>query len=349
MLLIERAVITEVRRPLLALLVLLTLIFASFTASIGFSAAADGAAGLGTVLRITGYRVLIALEMLVPVALYAAVVLGLGRLHHDQEVTAMAATGIGPLRIYRAVGLLALPVAVAVGLLSVYGRPWAYAQTYALEAQQATDLDVTHLRADRFNVNPDTGRMILAKRIDSTGRLHEVLIYSPGSARTDLIRAREAWLDASDPEHPVLALRDGAAYSLHRRGAQDRTLRFGELTLRLELAPSAVDHKRKATPTTELAAATTPAERAELQWRLARAPTALLLALLAVPLSRIPPGRGRFANLLPVTLVFTLIYYAGGMVKNLIESGGLPPAPGMWWIPLLMAAAVVLLSRHRGA
>lgn len=350
MLLIERVIIHEVRRPLVVLLLVLTLIFASYTAGIGLSAAADGAMGLGTVLRITGYRVLIALEMLVPAALYVAVVLGLGRLHHDQEMTAMAATGVGPLHIYRAVGRLALPVAVAVGLLSVYGRPWAYAQTYALEAQQATDLDIARLRADRFNINPDTGRMILASRIDAaTGRLHDVLIHSPGHARTDVIRAREAWLDAGDPEHPVLQLRDGSAYSLDRRGARDLTLRFGELVLRLELAPSAVDHKRKATSTAELAAAMTLGERAELQWRLARAPTALLLALLAVPLSRIPPRRGRLANLLPVALVFTLVYYAGGMVKNLIESGSLPPAPGMWWLPLLMAATVVVLGRRRGS
>ncbi|MGK2913425.1 MAG: LPS export ABC transporter permease LptF [Porticoccaceae bacterium] len=343
MLLIERYLMKEVRRPLLALLAVLTFIFASYTASRYLNDAADGAIGLGTVLRITGYRVLIALEVLVPVGLYVAVVLGLGRLHHDQEMTAMTAAGIGPLRAYRAVGMLALPVAVAVALLSVYGRPWAYAEAYALEAQQATDLDVTRLQAERFNVNADTGRMILAKRIDAADRrLYDVLIYS-GGARSDLISAREAWLADPDPAHPVLELRDGFSYSLQQRGAQAHTLRFGQMTLHLEPIQAAIDYKRKAAATTTLVTATALPERAELQWRLSRGPTALLLALLAVPLSRIPPRRGQFSNLLPVTAVFALIYYAGGVLKNLIENGSLPPSPGMWWIPLLMAAALVLL------
>lgn len=345
--LIERCIVNEVRRPLVALLAVLVFIFASYTAGHHLNEAASGAVGLGTMLRITWYRVLIALEVLAPVGLYVAVVLGLGRLYHDQEMTALAAAGVGPLRVYRAVALLAVPVAVAVGLLSAYGRPWAYAEAYALEAQQKTDLDLTRLQAGRFNVNAATGRMVSAARVDAAaGRLYEVLIYSAGSERTDVIRAREAWLADSDPAHPVLELRDGAAYSLEQRGSHDRTLRFGSLRLHLEPVETATDYKRKAASISQLAASATLPEQAELQWRLARGPTTLLLALLAVPLSRTRPGRGRYANLVPVTLVFALVYYTGGLLKNLMENGSLPPAPGLWWLPLVMAAALALLLRH---
>lgn len=343
-LLIERYILKEVCRPLVALLAVLTFIFASYTASRYLNDAADGVIGLGTVLRITGYRVLIALEILAPVGLYVAVVLGLGRLYHDQEMTVIAASGVNPLRVYGAVALLAVPAAVAVALLSAYGRPWAYAQTYALEARQANDLDLTRLLAGRFNVNADSGRMILAERIDlAEGRLHDVLIYSGSGARGHLVRAREAWLADPDPTHPVLELRDGISYSLKQRGADDQTLRFGQLTLHLEPVAAAVEYKRKATTTAMLGTATALPERAELQWRLSRGPTALLLALLAVSLSRIPPRSGQFSNLLPVTAVFAAVYYTGGMLRNLIENGSLPPAPGMWWIPLLMTAAAVLV------
>ncbi len=347
MLLIERYMMREVRRPLLALLGVLTFIFASYTASRYLNEAASGTIGLGTVLKITGYKVLIALEVLAPVGLYVSVVIGLGRLHHDQEMTVMSAAGMPPQRVYRAVGLLALPIAVAVGSLSIYGRPWAYAESYALEAQQTSDLDLSRLQAERFNSNNDTGRMILAKRVDAAdGRLHDVLIYSDGSTRNHLIQAREAWLVDPHPAHPVLELRDGFSYSLHQNGSRDRTLHFREMTLVLEPVNAASDYKRKAASTAELLASDGLPERAELQWRLSRGPTALLLALLAVPLSRTPPRRGRFANLLPVAGVFALIYYAGGMFKNLIEKGNMPMWPGLWLIPVLMAAALYLMIRR---
>ncbi|HEY9194593.1 MAG TPA: LPS export ABC transporter permease LptF [Methyloversatilis sp.] len=345
--LIDRYIVREVCRPLLALLGVLTVIFASYTAARYLNEAASGVIGLGTVLKITGYRVLIALEVLAPVGLYVSVVIGLGRMHHDQEMVVIAAAGINPLRTYYAVSLLALPVAVAVGMLSMYGRPWAYTESYALEAQKTNDLDLTRLQAERFNTNADTGRMILAKRVDAAdGKLRDVLIYSDGKKRNHLIRAREAWLSDPDPLHPVLQLRDGVSYSLHQSGTHDRTLRFRELTIELKPVQSAVEYRRKAAPTAELAVSSALPDRAELQWRLSRGPTALLLALLAVPLAHTPPRRGRFARLLPVTAVFAVIYYAGGMFKNLIEKGNLPMTPGLWLIPLVMAVALFLLMRR---
>ncbi|WP_306478394.1 LPS export ABC transporter permease LptF [Methyloversatilis sp.] len=347
--LIERYIVREVRRPLLALLGVLTVIFASYTASRYLNEAAGGAMGLGNVLRITGYKVLIALEVLAPVALYVSVVIGLGRLYHDQEMTVMSAAGMPPLRPYVAVGMLALPAAVVVGFLSIYGRPWAYAEAYALEALQTSDLDLSRLQAERFNVNTDTGRMILARQVGAfDGHLHDVLIYSDGRQRNHLIQAREAWLRDADPAHPVLELRDGFSYSLHQNGTRDRTVHFREMTLQMEPMETAPEYKRKAASTAELAASSGLSERAELQWRLSRGPTALLLALLAVPLSRAPPRRGRFANMLPVTAVFALIYYAGGMLKNLIEKGNFPAWPGMWWIPLLMGIALFIVIRRSG-
>lgn len=349
MMLIERYIVREVRRPLLALLGVLTVIFASYTASRYLNEAAGGAMSMGNVLRITGYKVLIALEVLAPVALYVSVVIGLGRLHHDQEMTVMSAAGMRPLRPYIAVGMLALPAAIVVGFLSVYARPWAYAEAYALEALQTSDLDLGRLQAERFNVNADTGRMILARRVDVfDGHLHDVLIYSDGTRRNHLIQAREAWLLDADPAHPVMELRDGFSYSLHQNGTHDRTVHFREMTLHMEPVETTAEYKRKAASTAALAMSWGLSERAELQWRLSRGPTALLLALLAVPLSRTPPRRSRFANMLPVTAVFALIYYTGGMLKNLIEKGNFPAWPGMWWIPLLMAVALFVVIRRSG-
>lgn len=347
--LIERYIITEVARPLVVVLAALVAIFASYTVGRYLNDAASGAMGMLTALHVTGYRVLIALDVLAPVAFYLSVVLGIGRLHHDQEMNAFSAAGVSPMRILASVALLAFPVAVAVALLSVYVRPWAYASAYALEAQAKTDLDLSHLQAGRFNINPDNDRMILPEQIDTAGnRLDNVLIYTRSDHRTHLTIAQTAHLADPDPAHPVLELQNGVSYSLEKRGPADRSLEFGDLTLILDPITVTADYKRKAASTAQLAQSQALPERAELQWRLSRGPTTLLLALLAVPLSRTPPRRGRFANMLPVTGVFVAVYYAGGVTKNLIESGQLPLMPGMWWIPLLMMVALVVLLRHRG-
>lgn len=74
--------------------------------------------------------------------------------------------------------LLAIPLAVVVTLLSLYGRPWAYGNIYRLEQQSQSVLDVSHLQANKFNVN-GSGRMVMASRIDpASHQLTDALIYS---------------------------------------------------------------------------------------------------------------------------------------------------------------------------
>jgi lipopolysaccharide export system permease protein len=347
MFLIERYVIAEVCRPLLAIVGILTFIFASYSSERYLAEAANGTLALGIVLDIVYYKVLIALEVLIPVALYVSVVLSLGRLYHDTEMTAIAASGISPLRLYKAVLLIALPVAVMVAALSLYGRPWAYGNAYTLEQQSKTDLDVNHLQAERFNVNEDNGRMILAQRIDPlSGELKDVLIYDAGDQRSHLFRAQQAVVSDPNPEDPVLKLQAGTAYSLERQGTQDQAMLFKDMTLHLAPVEQTADFKRKAASSEVLAASTALPDQAELQWRQSRGISTLLLALLAIPLSRTAPRKGRFAKMLPVTVVFALIFYAGDICKSMVANGSLPLIPGLWLIPLLMGVALVALIKR---
>ena len=63
------------------------------------------------VLALVGLTTLQQLTILLPVGLFLGIVLALGRLYHESEMTAVGACGIGPLSIYRPVVLLAVMVA----------------------------------------------------------------------------------------------------------------------------------------------------------------------------------------------------------------------------------------------
>jgi len=342
MFLIERYVIAETGRPVLVMVSILVFIFASYSAERYLAEAAMGTLGLPAVLDMVFYKVLIALEVLVPVALYASVSIAVGRLCHDSEITAIAASGASPLRIYRAILLLAVPISLAVAMLSLYGRPWAYTQAYSLEQQSKTDLDVNHLLPQRFNLNDDNGRMILADRIDrSDGRLHDVLIYDPG-ARTRVFRADEARILNPDPDDPIVELKQGHSYWLQHNAARDISETFATMRLHLQPIEQSADVKRKASSSKTLKASDALQDQAELQWRETRGLSATVLALLAIPLSRTRPRQGRFSTLLPVTAVFALVFYAGDICKTMVGNNTLPLFPGMWTVPLLMSLALLV-------
>lgn len=355
---VDRYLIAAVSKPLLGILGVLTIIFASYTAGRFLDQAAAGLISSDAALAIIRFRVLIALEVLTPVALYLAIFIGLGRLYHEQEMAALAAAGVSPWRHYRALALIVIPVAVLVAGLSHYARPWAYAQAYQLEQQAGRDLDVSQLKPGHFNHNPDSGLMVRAAHIDvAQRRLEEVLLYAHGKDRTQLFVARQGVLADPDPAHPLLTLSSGTVYSIRRQPPQaapdrsalldtegDRLIHFGKLRYQLAPLETALAYKRKATATATLGNMDGAAEQAEWQWRVSRGPTALLLAMLAVPLSRTAPRSGRYSRLMPAALIFIAVYYAGGVCKNLIESGQMGLFPGMWWVPLLLAVAWAALS-----
>lgn len=176
--LVEHYIMRGTRRLVLIIVGFLIFIFASYSAQRYLTEAANGTLALDVVLDIVFYKVLIALEMLLPVGLYVSVGVTLGQMYTDSEITAISAAGGSPGRLYKAVLYLAIPLSIFVTLLSMYGRPWAYAQIYQLEQQSQSELDVRQLRAKKFNTN-DNGRMILSQTVDQdNNRLTDALIYT---------------------------------------------------------------------------------------------------------------------------------------------------------------------------
>ena len=325
--LVEHYTMRGTRRLVLIIVGFLIFIFASYSAQRYLTEAANGTLALDVVLDIVFYKVLIALEMLLPVGLYVSVGVTLGQMYTDSEITAISAAGGSPGRLYKAVLYLAIPLSIFVTLLSMYGRPWAYAQIYQLEQQSQSELDVRQLRAKKFNTN-DNGRMILSQTVAN---------------RTRIFRARSVDVVDPSPEKPTVMLHNGTAYLLDHQGRDDNEQIYRNLQLYLNPLDQSPNVKRKAKSVTELARSAFPADHAELQWRQSRGLTALLMALLAISLSRVKPRQGRFSTLLPLTLLFIAIFYGGDVCRTLVANGAIPLIPGLWLVPGLMLMGLLML------
>ena len=101
-----------------------------------------------------------------------------------------------------------------------------------------------------------------------------------------------------------------------------------------------VGYKTKSTSSFELAGASLAEDRAELQWRLSTPLSALLLALLALPLSRARPRQGRYAKLLAALVIYAIYFNLLDVARTWVEQG---TARSIWWVPALLTSIVVLL------
>lgn len=92
-------------------------------------------------------------------------------------------------------------------------------------------------------------------------------------------------------------------------------------------------------PTPLLLGSNNPSDIAQLQFRTSTPLMALVLTLVAVPLSKLRPRQGRYARVGFAIVVYVIYSNLLNASKVWLEKGDLSPAIGVWWVH---AAALAL-------
>jgi lipopolysaccharide export system permease protein len=71
----------------------------------------------------------------------------------------------------------------------------------------------------------------------------------------------------------------------------------------------------------------------------------LVLAVLAVPISHLPPRRGRLSRVWLAVLLFILYFNLLSIGRVWIEHGTLPAAAGLWWTHVVVVFTVLLIKQ----
>ncbi|MEO7559324.1 MAG: LPS export ABC transporter permease LptF [Nitrosospira sp.] len=342
---IERYITRELLIPFTVVIVILAALFSSFSSARFLAGAVTESLGIAAMLKLVLLRTLIALEVLLPIALYVAVVMGLGRLHRDQEINVLRSAGVSDNRIIYAVLIVAIPVGIISGVLSIFVRPWAYEESYILNAQAEAELNMDRFQAGRFYGNESSGRVIYIQTKDSSGKeMKGVFHYIRKKDSSEIIVAKEA-----HPQEPAAGQRaqvhllDGATYRLMHSETRDTVVRFEKLVYFTD-SGNVLDYKRKAATTAALWKSDQPRDIAEFQWRLSRPIATILLALIAVPFSRASPRQDKGEKTYyAAALVFVIYYILNGLAQTWVEQGTIARVPGVWWLYVLMSIVVLSL------
>ncbi len=287
-------------------------------------------------------KALISLEVLLPLSLYLGVMIGLGRLHSDSEIYAMRASGISEMRLLRPIVRFALLLAILVALFSVFVRPWAYAQSYRIKAIAEATNEVARIHPARFYTFGDSGRTVFIKGISKNGiDLSQVFIRTKKNGDLQVITtgAGRMEYEARTGYHRLI-LHDASIYT-HVADGADVSAELGTFSLWIPIAEEGDAANRiKATSTFDLRDTGNTEALAEFQWRLSTPLSALLLALLAIPLSRSRPRQGRYARMLAAVVIYAVYFNLLDVSRTWVESG---TSPGIWWVPAMLGLLVFAL------
>ena len=307
------------------------------------------------VLELIGLASLQYLSVVVPVGLLLGVVLAFGRLYADSEMAAALACGVGPRTLYTPVALLAVVVAGALAWLTLVLAPEATAQALSLRNAALRAGQLAPIASGKFRTfGAGTKAVLYAQSVARDGSLGEVFLERSDGPQVEVALADRATHSVTaDGLTHILTLYDGERLEGVPGSPEFRIVRFAEHVVTLQI-PAITDVVRdlEARSTASLLHSRDRAERAELHWRISMPIMCLVLALLAVPLSRLKPRQGRYSRVWLAVLIFFVYYNLATTGRTWIARGTLPEAVGLWWTHVavaLLALAVIVGPRiaHR--
>ena len=288
--------------------------------------------------------------LLTPIALFLGVMLALARLNRDCETAALAACGVGPGRLLVPVLTLTVGLAAVLAWFSLFLNPAASARIDAIKRKAQQEMHLGALEPGKF-MSPDSGNSVIYPREVVDNELRGVFFEHQQGDRVVAILAErgERVVDAATGDVSFV-LRDGRRYEGVPGDNEFLVVEFDEHGIPIrpndqtEIVETALSK-----PTSALLASSLPADRAELEWRVSYPISVVVLALLAVPLSRSTPREGRYAKLGIGLLGY--IVYANLLLgaRIWVEREAVPVWLGLWWVHVGAAAvAALLLARQSG-
>lgn len=304
------------------------------------------------VMTLIGLTTLQQLTVLVPIGLFLGIVLALGRLYHESEMTAMTACGVGPLRIYRPIALLAVFVAVLLAVLSFRVVPAAWTKSSDLRNEATRAAQFGALEPGRFRSFAGGDAVFYAERVEPTGELYGVFVQRSIGDKVEVAMAERAVQRGAGQPEQMFILYDGRRYEGVPGAPNWRIVEFREHGIPVRL-PDAKTGKSKIEmkSTATLLGSSDPKDRAELAWRTAVPVMALVLMVLAVPLARLRPRQGRFARVAFAVLAYFVYSNLLAAVRVWIQKDSPAGQLGLWWVhllPLAVAGWLLWQELHPG-
>lgn len=288
------------------------------------------------------------LEMTVPMAFLLAILLGLGRMSHDQELLAIKASGVSPLQIFWPVAIMAVIISMLTLALTLYARP---AANFALKRelyQIAKSRIGTALKEKVFN-DDFPNILIYVEELKPPGSTAQgvLIIDKRDKTREDIILAKVAIIRAEEESNTLgLRLFDGSIYQreLNRPGFSETRFNIYDFRFDLEELVGPVRQKEAGPKELPLGVLLETIDRKqrqgdqltavhmELHQRIAFGFVPLVFGLLGVSLALLP--RNARANRswgFMICLFWLMSYYALlSLGKALGEKNILHPFPALW-------------------
>ncbi len=311
--------------------------------------AAGGKVAPEAVAALLGFAALNYLPILLSLSLFIAILLTLSRSYRDSEMVVWFSSGLSLIAWVRPVLAFAMPLTLAIALLSLFLSPWALSQSAEFRQKLSNRSDAGQVSPGAFQEAAAVDRVIFVEAVaEDVSNIRNIFVSSMQNQRLGVTMAATGHQESAANGDRFMVLENGRRYEVEPGTPEFRTLEFARYAIRIETSEErGIERTPQNMPIWDLIWETQTIYRAELLWRLGVPLSALVLALLAIPLSFVNPRAGRSANML--LAIFTYMIYSNllSISQAWVAQGKLSFVLGLPLIHVLMLILLPLLFYRR--
>ena len=311
--------------------------------------AARGNISTDAVLTFLGFANLRYLPILLSLTLFISVLLTLTRSYRDSEMVVWFTSGQGLNAWIRPVLIYATPLVFVITLLSLLLSPWAMAKTEEYRRQLENQDELSAISPGVFKESRRAERVYFVEKLAANlSTVANIFVHSEDDGQVGTTVAKRGYQETAPNGDRYLVLLNGRRYIGPPGSAEYRIIEFEKYSLRIESSEAKeIVPTIKSRPTAELLGKKSPEARAELIWRAGLPISAMILCLLAIPMSFVNPRAGRSLNLMLAALLYMVYSNLLSIFQAWIAQQRIGAFVGMWSVHVAMLGVLAALFYYR--
>ena len=316
--------------------------------------AAEGVMPLGRIVSLLGLKVLSYLDVMLPLMLYVAILLVLGRWRKDNELIVLAASGLGlPAFLRPAVTLMLISV-LLIGGFSFYLSPLSVQAGARVETELRNRSDLESVVPGLFIESASASAVYFVESRDADSkRLKNLFAYGSDLGNEVVIVAPNGYQETRSGTD-YLVMTEGERYDGTPGSPTYRVTRFEKYGIRIQQQSSGPlqvplrgwktqrlmgNPRSVADAVAWLVGDPNPLLVSELCWRISKVVMVPVLILFALASNSGYSRRQRLPGFVIALGIYFVYYNAVGLLVGMIRNGTVTDSTMLWLLHLLMLVA----------
>jgi lipopolysaccharide export system permease protein len=311
--------------------------------------AAQGSIAPEAVIALLGFSALNYIPALLSLSSFIAILLSISRSYRDSEMIIWFSSGlpltawIGPVLVFT------LPLLVTIAGLSLFVSPWALSQSAEYRDTLGARRDAGQASPGVFQESSNGENIVFVEALsEDENSIKNIFAASSKGRTTRITVARTGHQEIAENGDRFIVLENGYRYEVTPGTPEYRVMEYANYAIRMETKEArGIQRTIRNMPTVFLMQIDEPRAWAEILWRVGVPISALVLSLLAVPLSFVNPRAGRSANMLLAVFTYFLYNNLLTISQAWVASGRISFATGLFGVHLAMLCLLPLLFYQR--